>query len=243
MPSIRAGLALAVLALAPCAQAALQVITSPSQLDFSGDFAYAVSFGSPGGAAVASIGDASFTGVLASGSGAPSGLTVSGFNINTAWGGASNLGSSADANALETVMSTIIWSNGLNPGNINLAVTAGTSYRLQLLFSEGCCNNRHFDVNVESGLLTQEIAGTSFNASNTWTTSSTQGYALTLDFTAADASLNINFQRHQPGDTNYHISGLTLERVTTVPEPTGLALAAAALVGAGVARRRRAVRG
>ncbi|MEN9629925.1 MAG: hypothetical protein RJA10_3153 [Pseudomonadota bacterium] len=240
LPSIRAAAAVAALALAPCAQAALQVITNPNQLDFSGNFVYAASFGGGGGA---QVGNAVFTSVASNGSGAPAGLTVSGFNVDTPWGGASNLGATADANGLEAVMSTIIWSSGLNPGNIDLAVTTGTTYRLQLLFSEGCCNNRHFDVNVESGLLTQEIVGTAFNANNTWTASATQGYALTLDFTAADASLNINFLRHAPGDTNYHISGLTLERLATVPEPTGLALAAAALLGAGVARRRRAVRG
>ena len=238
--SIRTALAVGVFALAPCAQAALQVVTSPSQLDFSGNFIYAASFGAGGGA---QVGNAVFTGVAANGAGAPAGLNVSGFNQTAVWGGASNLGSSADANNLEAVMSSIIWSSGLNPGNIDLAVTAGTTYRLQLLFSEGCCNNRHFDVNVESGLLTQEIVGTAFNANNTWTSSSTQGYALTLDFTAVDASLNINFLRHAPGDTNYHISGLTLEQVATVPEPTGLALAAAALLGAGLVRRRRAVRG
>lgn len=234
---LRPALATLALAMAPLAQAALQVVTNPNQLDFTGTFVYAVSFGGGGNA---TVGDATFTGVAANGSGSPVGMSVSGFNVNTTWGGANNLGSSADANGLETVMSSIIWSSGLNPGNIDLAVTTGTSYRLQLLFSEGCCNNRHYDVNVESGLLTQEIAGPSIVSGSSWVNSSTQGYALTLDFTAADASLNINFLRHTPGDTNYHISGLTLERVTsTVPEPASLALVALACLGAGAARRRR----
>ena len=230
--------ATAALLLISSAHAALLTITNPTQLDFSGNFVYAVSFGELG---TTTVGDATFTGVT-TGSGSlnspPVGVTATGFNTNLNWSGASNLGSSADANGLETVMRSIMWSNGLNPGAINAEVTTGNQYRLQLLFSEGCCNNRHFDVNVENGLLTQEILGTAVGGA-VWQNSSTQGYAMSLDFTAGDSLLNIALSRHTPGDTNYHISGFTLERLSTVPEPSSVALVGMALVGVVVSRRRR----
>jgi hypothetical protein len=212
----------------------LMTITSPAQLDFSGDFVYAVNFAGSGSN---TIGDATFTNVSSAGAGAPGGVSVSGFNQDLPWGGATNLGATPAANTLESVMSTIIWSSGLNPGLINAAVTVGTAYKLQLLFSEGCCDNRHFDVKAE-GTQLAEIAGTLVGGS-IWQTSTTQGYALTWDFVATDNQLNIEFLRHNPGDTNYLVSGFTLERTSRVPEPASILLAGLGLLAAAASRRRK----
>lgn len=209
------------------------VITDVSQLDFEGDFVYAVNFNGSGNQA---IGDASFTNVYANGANSPAGVSVSGFNVNGAWGGASNLGSSAENNALENVMRSIIWSHGLNPGQIDMDVESGMDYRLQLLFSEGCCNNRHFDV-VAEDQLNDEILGSAVGGS-TWVSSSSQGYAYSLDFTASDSIFDVDFFRHAPGDTNYHISGFTLERMRSVPEPASLGMIGLGLLAFLFTRRR-----
>lgn len=196
--------------------AEIRVITDVSDLDFSGDFVYAVNFN---GTSVQTIGDATFTNMSSSGAGTTLNASISGFNRNTVWRGASNLGNSTENNALEQVMRRIIWSNGLNPGEFEFNVEIGTEYRLQLLFSEGCCSNRHFNVEVENSLLEEEVIGTSLGGS-IWQSSFTQGYAITLDFTATDTTLDVDMSRSNSGDTNYHISGLTLERIgSTVPSP------------------------
>lgn len=196
------------------------VITDVSQLDFSGDFTHALNFN---GSGIQTIGDATFANVNAAGTGAPAGVTITNFNVNTTWGGASNLGTSADSNTLENVMRTIIWSARLNPGQISLPVIKDDRYRLQLLFSEGCCNNRHYTVDVEDK-LSDVVAGTSVGGT-VWMASSTQGYAWITEFDATDNLLEIDFSRLPPGDTNYHISGLTLERIpnpslTLIKNPT-----------------------
>ncbi len=211
------------------------VVTDYTDLDFGGDFIYALNFNGSGSQL---IGDATFTNVLSNGTGAPAGVSVTNFNRNTIWGGASNLGSDSDNNSLESIMRTIIWSNGLNPGGINLDVTSGTDYRLQLLYSEGCCNNRNFDVSAEGGLFQDEVKGTSVGGT-VWQASAIQGYAMAWDFTAQDSSLDISFLRQTPGDSNYLISGLTLEKVAPVPEPSVVFLFGAGLLGMATFIRRK----
>lgn len=189
-------------------------ITDVSQLDFEGNFVYAVNFN---GSGAQRIQDATFTNVDQASGGAPSGVSISRFNQTAFWNGASNLGTSADNNTLENVMRSLIWASSLDNGQIDMDVEVGAEYRLQLLFSEGCCNNRHFDVDIETSLMNDEIIGTSVGGT-VWRSSTTQGYAIITEFTATDPVLDIDFSRHPPGDTNYHISGFTLEK--TQPAPT-----------------------
>lgn len=194
--------------------AAPQVISDSTDLDFSGDFVYAINFN---GADTETVGDASFQSVDSSGGGAPLDVSVGGFNVDTIWGGATNLGFGEDNDSLESIMRTIIWSNGLNPGKLELKTIVGTSYRLQLLFSEDCCNNRNFGVDVEDGRYTGNVVGTELSGS-IWKIADTQGYAMIWEFTAEDSVLDIKFSRKNEGNTDYHVSGLTLEKL-----PNGVA--------------------
>ncbi|CAM3662573.1 PEP-CTERM sorting domain-containing protein [Rheinheimera salexigens] len=188
------------------------VFTDFSQLDFYGNFDYALNFN---GSGTQQVGDALFTNVAANGSGAPAGVSITGFNRNTTWAGGSALGTGSDNDALEQILRSLTWSAGIATGALDLDIIIGNNYRLQLLFSEGCCNNRHYAVAAE-GLLNEVVKGTALDSSSVWKNSASQGYAMTLDFLANDSMLNIDFSRLTGGDTNYHISGLTLERV---PEP------------------------
>lgn len=206
-------------------QANLITFTSSSELDFEGDFAYALNFHG-GGTQV--VGDATFQNVGANGVNAPSGANISGLNRTYTWGGGSNLGNDANNNALENVLRTLIWADQDAVGQIDLAVITGTSYRLQLLFSEGFSSNRNYDVNVENGLIDAELLGSDFGGD--LIISATQGYVLSADFVATDSVLDINLLRRFPlmGDSNYHISGLTLEKV---PAPGLIGLFALAILG------------
>lgn len=217
------------------AAASLITVTDASQLDFSGTFEYAYNFNGTG---TQKVGDAFFVN-----RGLSDVPPTSGFNNAAVWGGASNLGSGADNDALENVMRSIIWSRSpLNPGEIDLAVTTGGNYRLQLLFSEAANNLRSFDVQVENfpveAIVGIGVGGTSYRFS------ATQGYALAWDFTAADPNLDITLSRRPIAsvaneDTNYHISGLTLERIEQVPVPPSLSLLSIGLLGIGFQKYKR----
>ncbi|WP_076418751.1 PEP-CTERM sorting domain-containing protein [Colwellia sp. UCD-KL20] len=211
------------------ANAGLITVNDATNLDFSGDFVYAVNFAGPSGV---KVGDAVFTNMIANGTGSTTGVSVSGFNRNLTWAGASNLGGGTNNDGLEQVMRSIIWSSGLNPGMFDIAVVANTNYRLQLLFSEGCCSNRHFDINTESGTLHEEVKGTSLGGT-VWAASQTKGYAMSVDFLATDNNLDIDLMRLPSGDSNYLISGFTLEKLskTSVPEPSTLAIFTLAILG------------
>lgn len=212
------------------------VVTDPSQIDFNGDFAYAINFFGFNYGDV-SIGDADFINVLANGTFSPDGFSISGFNRHADWSGGSNIGNAPDDNALESIFRTIAWSGEVLAGSMNFDVLAGDSYKVQLLFSE-CCNNRNFSVSSEDGNFSER-----YNLAGGFQGSATQGYLSSWEFTATDSELNIDFQRLQGGDTNYHISGLTVERISDsntgikVPEPSTVAVLGLGLIGLFIRRK------
>jgi len=190
-------------------------------LDLQGMFQYAVNFGAPGGF---SIGAAHFTDQNAPG------VTIAAENSIDNWF-TPNFGSSADDLNLNRVMDSIRWSDAALPGTdqvtIELAnLMAGKEYKLQLLFQEGCCGGRGFDVYVEDGLAVDNfspaavVGGVDFS----------RGAVITHQFIAQDSVLNIRLDgRGQPfSDKNAIIQGLTLE---TVPEPSTAILAALGAIG------------
>ena len=212
------------------------VITDSSQLDFEGDFVYALNFF---GSSHTSIGDANFDNVGVRMGSNPDGFTMAGFNRNASWSAGSDIGSGADNDALESILSTIIWSGEVNMGAMSFNLLSGYRYKVQLLLSE-CCNNRNFSIASSDGQFYEEYQG------DIWKSSTTQGYLSTWDFVATDAALNLDFQRMQiqGGDSNYHISGLTIEQlsqqepVTAVTAPSTMSILGVALLGL-ISRRRK----
>lgn len=207
------------LLLSSVVSASILVIDSADDLDFSGDFAYALNFDANG--AGPTIGDAIFTNVPLAAN-AP-GANITGFNRSA--NAFLNFGSAtADDANLADVMSTLIWADVINPGAINLDVITGNSYRLQLLFADRWSDPRDYDVFAESILLGN-------TDDPVWVKSRTQGYAMIADIVATDGTLNLDFIRGSLGDTNYHISALTLEVVSEVSTPSTLLLFIGALFG------------
>ncbi len=190
----------------------VQVFTDAAELDFEGTFNYAINFA---GLGANTIGDAVFSNVNAAGSGAPAGMSITGFNSNHYWNAASDLGADANNNTLEAILRRIVWSNGIATGKVSLQTSPGTAYKLQLLFSEICCyNNRHFRVEVESPDYVTNIKAIGIAGDTVWEGSTTQGYVIIYEFIADGGEIEIDFSRLAGGDSNYHISALTLEDVS-----------------------------
>ena len=125
--------------------------------------------------------------------------------------------------ALEDVMSTILWANtgdgGGDPLDIEMDVQAGTSYKLQMMFTESCCN-RAFNVSVEDEIIAEEFAihenHLEWDGVGNWNIASREdGVLITYEFVANDNTLNIalggeaSWPDHP--DNNGHMSALTLE--------------------------------
>ncbi len=212
-------------------------------LDFQGQFAYAIDFGSPAAPAPPAggftIGNAAFTGWTAT----PGATNVA----NSEDSGIFQTGTTTDDAALKRLVDTGRWASGTTNITSDLAVQSGRQYLLQLIFQEGWNASapgiRQFNIDVEGVRLATNFDITAVTgphnvnraATPPITTPKTLGAVLTYGLTASDNSLNIVLS-HGATD-NPRIEALTLE---IVPEPATL-ITIGLLVSSGLAlgRRRR----
>ncbi len=200
--------------------------TAASQLDFAGTFDYAVNMGGPGGQVV---GSAAFTSEFVAG------VQVGAENSINGWVPGANFGGSADDLNLSSAMASIRWNetNGIQDGlSLDLNVTTGEMYQLQLMFMEGCCD-RGFDVAFEGVRTLDNFNPNSMGAN----LASNRGAVITYNFTAGDPLFSVMLDGFATGfgDRNPALNAFTLEHLVPEPGSAALGLLAAALL----LRRRR----
>ncbi len=229
-------------------------------LDLTGNMVYAVNLGGTS----QSVQGVTFAAATSTAT-PPAGVTVNGTGVGSfnyfdtndpapvLGNNAANYGATADDNALESMM-TSVWFGRV--WTLDLAVTTGQQYQLQLLFQEGLWGfqggagngvpgsaNRVFNVSVETASPnTLSLAIGSLNTGfETDGASPTQpnpdfGLVFTYVFTAPDNSFRVSLNDLPGGDANTVLNALTLEQV---PEPTSLAIVGlGGLLVAFVQRRR-----
>ena len=172
-------------------------------LDLTGDFLHAVDVYGSGGV---TAGDAAFTGDV----------NVAGVNVvaqytRTGWG-PRDFGSTPGDDALEHILNSHRWSRHAHGESVIAqlgGLTAGDAYRLQLLFSEGCCD-RAFDVLVDGLVVFDDFSPNSLDQQN-----SSLGAYMSLDFVACDSILAIELGGDCTGTFSQgcdpFLKGLTLE--------------------------------
>ena len=164
-------------------------------LDLDGNFAYAIDFGGDGGVQIrdAVFTDSSVAGVAVNRNGAP----------HDTFGKAyvSEYGDGTNDNALEQIVST----NSLvsSPLEVDLDVTTGVRYRLQIVVADKYSSGRFLDHNVDL-CIEDQLAVDSFKVGAEFF----ETMVITHDFTALDNQLNLRFE--DPGDS-VGTNAITLE--------------------------------
>lgn len=164
-------------------------------------------------------------------SNAPAGFTLTGAD-NGSVANILGLSGGADNDALETVLE--FNRDGRTPNgspnfNLDLTVTVGTTYRLQLLFAETfggakAPGQRVFDITAEGSLLVDDL---DVWAVGEFTDADGQQEAAVLVeevFTATDDTYNLLFD---PSVDNAYLAGVVL---TIVPEPGSMLLVSSGVV-------------
>jgi autotransporter-associated beta strand protein len=175
-------------------------------LDLDGSFVYAVNVRGP---AVGLIRNADFT------NDAVPGVSITAQNELLNWQNP-NFGATTNDTRLATAMQSIRWSGNPNPVDVNLDVTAGQAYRLQLMFYEPP-QSRGFDIFAEGNLIYDNYVSNG-GAANV-------GTVATYAFVASDNQLNIRLSGVDTtfGDKNPILSGFTLETIPAISQRMGAA--------------------
>lgn len=202
-------------------------------LDLDGTFPYAFSVG-PQTVAPGQAGSANFT----LDSDPTSGITVIAANNILDWFGASFGDSDADR-VVAAAVHSIRWANaGTSKPQVKVNLdnlVPGTRYKVQLLFAEGCCSGRAFDVFVRSQepageydpfdptidhLLIHQINPASIQGG---AGNRTAGAVLSYEFTAHDTLLRLVLDGRGVTnplftDHNATLNGVTLEDLSSEPD-------------------------
>lgn len=202
--------------------ASVGTFSSAADLDFSGNFIHAINIGGPGGA---TVGDATFTD--------DAGVVFAENQIGAWFGGGPNYGATADDTALSSVMNSIRWTgtNTQTEGvDLDLPVTEGRLYKMQLLFDENSNPGRQQDIMLDGLLIWDDFAtGTSFGNND--------GAYFSYVFNATDDNLDLFLSGFGTNgtDVNPILNAVTLEQL---PEPSRAMLLALGGLAMLVRRRR-----
>ena len=204
-------------------------INGPGGLDLAGEMTYAIDFSANDGPmfvnGVKFIPDTAL---------AP-GLTVGPNNV-TPWQTKPNFGSGIDADNLEEIYADIRWADNNTAQTVqaHLPVTAGETYKVQILFYGNNPENRRWDIEVEGALAVDEV--TSLGIANgplpadAPPYSATAGIVYTYTLTAGDNTLDIRMGGALGGvtdglptsDHNAIWQGLTVEHIVPDTDNDGL---------------------
>jgi hypothetical protein len=209
-------------------------------LDLSGNIIYAFNLG-PG--STQTVQGVDF--VAAPIGAPPTGLTTSApthFDYSTANPGGVNgvnYGATANDAALSTIVNTVLYHSNFT---LDLAVTPGTQYQLQLILQEAffplqITAGRNFDISVDGGLAVDDLAlGVETNGANE--AGADQGLVYTYNFTATGSSFQVALDDNplETGDGNAVLAGVVLTE--QIPEPSTIVLFGLGFLGS-ILRRRR----
>ena len=190
-------------------------------LDLAGQFDYAVNFSAND--PVRTVNGLTFTPDTQ----AISGASFIGPREVTPWQAKPEFGSSTDANELEEIMADIRWAASPSEKlQATLAVTPGTTYKIQVLISGNNAESRRWDIRLNGQPAVDEITSLGVNPGASY--SALRSTVWTHSFTPATTPVTVEmgdfFGTNDGGDRNPIWQALTLERIYVPPAPSDIAL-------------------